>query len=67
MNRLIALALRNAWRKGIVKGSRPWLYAGGVAVLMRLLQRAWSREESVVYREPLQAGETIVISHERPA
>jgi len=67
MSRLISLALRHGWRKGVVKGNRAWLYAGGAAVLVRLFQRAVAREESVVYREELQPGETLTIAHQRPA
>jgi hypothetical protein len=67
VNRLISFALRQGWRQGVVKGNRAWLYAGGAAVLLRLFQRAVAREESVVYREELRPGESIVIAHERPA
>ena len=28
MNRLVGLALRNGWRRGVLGGSRPWLVAG---------------------------------------
>ncbi|HEX3541928.1 MAG TPA: hypothetical protein VHT75_15955 [Acidimicrobiales bacterium] len=66
MNWLIRLALRRGWRDGILNGERIWLYAGAAALLVRMLQRAVGKEESVVYREVLAAGERIVITHEPP-
>ena len=66
MNWLVRLALRRGWRDGILGGERAWLYAGAAAVLVRMLQRAVAKEESVVYREVLAAGERIVITHEPP-
>jgi hypothetical protein len=64
MSWLIRLALRRGWRNGVMNGDRGWLYAGALALLVRWALRAWSREESVVFREVLQPGERIVIFHE---
>ena len=64
MNRLIRWALRQAWRKGIQDGNRVWIVLGGLALALRILQRAAAREEKVVYRDLLEAGQTLVISHE---
>ena len=66
MNWLVRLALRRGWRDGILGGERVWLYAGAAALLVRMLQRAVAKEESVVYREVLAAGERVVITHEPP-
>jgi hypothetical protein len=66
MNWLIRLAMRRGWRDGVVNGNKAWLYAGAAAVLLRMMLRAVAKEESVVFREVLQAGERIVITHEPP-
>lgn len=66
MNWLIRLVLRRGWRDGVLGGNRAWLFAGAAALLMRMLQRAWGKEEEVVYREALAAGERLVITHEPP-
>jgi hypothetical protein len=67
MNWLIRMGLRRGWRQGILNGERAWLYAGGAALLLRMLQRAMAKEESVVFREVLQPGERLVITHEPKA
>ncbi|MDQ1393214.1 MAG: hypothetical protein QOF30_2191 [Acidimicrobiaceae bacterium] len=67
MSWLIRLAMRRGWRHGVVNGNKAWLYAGGAALVLRMAQRAFAKEESVVYREVLRAGERIVITHEPPA
>ena len=45
--------------------SRPWLVVFGVAGAFRLIQRINDRESEVVFSEPLQPGETLVIAHGR--
>lgn len=67
MNRLLRLAIRNGWRRGILQGSRPWLIAGGLALGLRAVQKLAGSEEKVVYSEVLRPGETLVIAHQRPA
>ncbi|HEX3425315.1 MAG TPA: hypothetical protein VHT30_04230 [Acidimicrobiales bacterium] len=67
MNALIRLGLRRGWQRGILNGERTWLYIGAASLLLRFLLRALHKEEAVVYREVLQAGERIVITHEPPA
>ncbi|CAN5661455.1 hypothetical protein BH20ACT2_BH20ACT2_21100 [soil metagenome] len=53
---------RNALRKGLLGGSRPWVVVG---VLVWLARKAAKPEADVVYCEPLAAGETLVIAHDR--
>jgi hypothetical protein len=65
MNRLVRLLLRNGWRRGVLGGSRPWLVAGGAALVVRVLQKLIASEDKVVYSEELQPGETVVIGHAR--
>jgi hypothetical protein len=64
MSWLIRLGLRRGWRHGVLNGERTWLIVGAVALLLRLAGRAISREESVVFREVLQPGEHLIITHE---
>ncbi len=64
MNWLLRLALRRGWRSGVLEGNRGWLYAGAAALMVRMMLRALAKEESVVYREVLQPGERVVITHE---
>lgn len=67
MSWLIRAGLRRGWRQGVVNGNRAWLAVGAAALLLRMLQRAWAKEEAVVFREVLGPGERIIISHEPPA
>ncbi len=67
MDWLIRLAVRRGWRNGVLSGEKAWLYVGAGALLLRFLLRAVAKEESVVYREVLQPGERVVITHESPA
>ncbi|HEX3426053.1 MAG TPA: hypothetical protein VHT30_07970 [Acidimicrobiales bacterium] len=64
MTWLIRLALRRGWRNGVLEGNRGWLYAGAAALVVRMMLRALAKEESVVFREVLQPGERVVITHE---
>lgn len=54
---------RTGFRKGLIGGSRPWLILGAVAGGARLLGRMARREPEVVYCEPLEPGQRLVISH----
>lgn len=67
MNRLIRIGLRRGWRQGVLGGDRTWLYVGVGAMLLRMLLRAWAKEEHVVYREVLAPGQRLVITHEPPS
>jgi hypothetical protein len=64
VNRLIGLGISKGWREGVLKGSRLWMVAGGLALAARAVQWAARREETVVYHEELPAGETLTIAHE---
>jgi hypothetical protein len=64
VERLLSYITRNAWRRGLLGGNRLWVVAGAAALLVRLVRR--DGREKVVYREELQPGEAIVISHLAP-
>jgi hypothetical protein len=63
MNDLIRLVIRQAWRRGIVEGRRTWLVLGALALSTRALQRLAGRHQQVVYREILDVGSGLLISH----
>ena len=54
---------RLALGKGLLGGSRPWLVVGVAATGLRIFARMARREPEVVYRETLEAGQSLVISH----
>jgi len=66
MKRLIRLALRIGWRRGVLRGSRFWMVVGGLALGFRALQNLAGSGDKIVYSEVLRPGEALVISHERP-
>lgn len=51
-------------KKGVLGGSRVWFVVGGLGALLRLAGRVWGREPEVIFREKLDPGEEIVITHE---
>ncbi|MCY3635759.1 MAG: hypothetical protein OXH23_09160 [bacterium] len=55
---------RQAFRRGVVGGSRGWLVLGGVVWGIRLLRRmASTRQLRRVLSQELQPGESLLISH----
>jgi hypothetical protein len=65
MNRLIRLGIRQGWRRGLLEGKRTWLVVGAVALSARVMQRLAARSEDVVYREHLEPGGALLITHLR--
>jgi hypothetical protein len=57
--------LRRGVRRGVLGGSRPWTVVAVVAGSIHLFGRLWGKTPQVVYREELEPGQTIVVSHER--
>ncbi|MDQ6910986.1 MAG: hypothetical protein M3Z84_09445 [Actinomycetota bacterium] len=54
---------RLALRKGLFGGSRGWLVVGVGATGLRVFAKAARRKPEVVYRETLDTGHSLVISH----
>jgi hypothetical protein len=54
---------RLALGKGFFGGSRGWLAVGVAATGLRVFAKMAKREPEVVYRETLDAGHSLVISH----
>jgi hypothetical protein len=58
---MLAFLRARALNRGLLGGSTAWILIGGAVWTIRLFQ-ILSRSE-VVYRDVLQPGESIVISH----
>jgi hypothetical protein len=58
---LVARVARTGLRKGILEGSRPWLYTGIGAVALRLLHRVAREQPRTVFSEELEPGQRVEI------
>jgi hypothetical protein len=65
MSDLLGLAIRLWWRRGILEGKRTWVALGMVALAARIMSRLVGRDEVVVFSEPLEMGEVLLISNLR--
>ena len=61
------LLRRQGFRRGLLGGSRVWLWVFVIGQLLRLRRRFFGKEERVVYRHELAEGETLVVTHDRDA
>lgn len=68
MKKLLRLALRQGmtrgWERGVLDGSRGWVFVGALALLGHLAGRAMHREPEVVFSEKLRPGDAFRITHE---
>jgi hypothetical protein len=53
---------RRGLSEGVLGGSRVWLVAGGLAWAVRAVGWAVRRDEKVVFRARLKAGQQLLIS-----
>ncbi len=60
---LLSVLQRNAFRKFLGGGSGAWGAIAAGVFAARTLNRWAKRTEDVVYRETLQPGETVTITH----
>lgn len=60
---LVRRGMRVGWRRGVVQGNRAWVVVGGLALLGNLAGRALAKQEDVVFREEIRAGETFEVAH----
>ena len=65
MAALIDRLFRTGMRRGLMGGSRPWLYVGLTAGAVRVLRRIVS-EPTIVYRTELKPGEHVEIRVSKP-
>jgi hypothetical protein len=63
IDNIIRRLLRRAFKLGVLEGSVPWLVAGALGLLVRLM---FKPEPPKIQHEKLALGETIVITHCRP-
>ncbi len=61
---MLRFLARAGLRRGLFGGSRAWTVVGGTALALRALRRLSGREERVVYREELAAGQSLVLTHQ---
>lgn len=61
---LLSEARRSAITKGLLGGSRPWLFLGLFAWTIRGLQWALRPSPQTVYKGRLQVGDTLMIRHD---
>jgi len=62
---LVARLSRTGLRRGLMEGSRGWLYVGVAATVLRVARRALAEPEAVE-RFELKPGESIEIRTVRP-
>jgi hypothetical protein len=58
---LVGRIARTGLRKGVLQGSRPWLYTGMVALALRLAHRVVREEPRTVFSEDLEPGQRLEI------
>jgi hypothetical protein len=63
---MLAYLRAKALSRGFLGGSQLWLAIGGVVWTVRLFQWLTRPETSVIYRDRLGSGESIVIRHLEP-
>jgi hypothetical protein len=57
----VARIARTGLRKGVLQGSRPWLYTGIVAFALRMAHRIVREEPRTVFSEDLEPGQRLEI------
>ncbi|HEX6310116.1 MAG TPA: hypothetical protein VF152_00650 [Acidimicrobiia bacterium] len=60
-NGVVNRLARTGLRKGLLEGSRPWLYTGIAAVALRIARRAVREEPRTVFSEELEPGQALEI------
>jgi hypothetical protein len=58
---IVGRLARTGLRKGLLEGSRPWLYTGIAAIGLRVIARIARPEASTVYSEALEPGQRLEI------
>jgi hypothetical protein len=64
VGRLTARARATGMRKGVLGTSHTWLTVWAVLTTARLMRRWVGHKPEVVFRQRLQPGDAIMISHE---
>jgi hypothetical protein len=61
--RLLRAGMRRGFQRGVLDGNRAWIVLGGAALVGHLAGRALGRKEEVVFRERLEPGESVRVTH----
>jgi hypothetical protein len=67
MNWLSRRLLRAGFRRGVLEGSRGWLYVGVTVMAIRVVRRVLGEPPETVYEHELKPGEGIQIRTIRPS
>lgn len=63
---LLQSLTRRGIQKGLMGGSRPWLWVGVGAGTLRLLRRLMAEEPEVLWRAVVRPGQRVVIKVREP-
>jgi hypothetical protein len=66
MRSVVARLARTGLKRGLLEGSRTWLYVGVTAAALQVVRRAASSAPETIYVGELKPGEKIEICTKRP-
>ena len=61
MGWLMGRLIKTGFRRGVMEGSRGWLYVGGTAVLLRVARRLLVQPPETVFETEIKPGQAIEI------
>jgi len=61
MGWLVGRLIKTGLRRGLMEGSRGWLYVGGTAVLLRVAHRLLVQPPETVFETEIKPGQAIEI------
>jgi hypothetical protein len=62
---LLSWLVQRGVRRGLFEGNQFWLVLGTLAYLLQLAIKVSRKKTQVVFSEPLELGETLVVTHAR--
>jgi hypothetical protein len=60
---MLSRLTRTGLRKGLIDGSRPWLFVGTTVAAIRIVRRFTRKEPEVVFCGEIKPGQALVIKH----
>ena len=61
MSWLMGRLIKTGFRRGLMEGSRGWLYVGGTAVLLRVARRLLVEAPETVFETEIKPGQAIEV------
>ena len=61
MGWLVGRLIKTGLRRGLMEGSRGWLYIGGTAVLLRVARRLLVEAPETVFETEIKPGQAIEV------